>query len=259
MRTTSLHLSAFLTKAGKTWRSYQEDTDVDATGNTLPVAQWTAPLYTHAGTFTAPGANPYNYSNLSAYGAKHNPMLFFSDTNGGCDTSTANTMRYHYYPLQRLAIDLANGASASYNWITPDLYNDQHTTLPNGYGQYANSGATVDEARVAQGDNFLARIVPLIMTSSDYQNNGAILLWWDETEGGSTSAFTQTLIVISKLVKPNVSGAPYSNAVSYSHSSTLRTMQEIFGVDPTHSYQWLGAAATATDLSDLFAAGVISP
>jgi hypothetical protein len=34
-------------------------------------------------------------------------------------------------------------------------------------------------------------------------------------------------------------------------------MQEIFDVDPSHHYGWLGAAATATDLSDLFHPGVI--
>ena len=39
----------------------------------------------------------------------------------------------------------------------------------------------------------------------------------------------------------------YSNAVRYSHSSTLRSLQEIFGVGPL-----LCDAANATNLSDLF-------
>jgi hypothetical protein len=34
-------------------------------------------------------------------------------------------------------------------------------------------------------------------------------------------------------------------------------MQEIFDVDPQAGYPWLGAAATATDLSGLFKPGVI--
>jgi hypothetical protein len=37
----------------------------------------------------------------------------------------------------------------------------------------------------------------------------------------------------------------------------LRTLQEIFEVDPDSGYPWLGAAATATDLSRLFKAGAI--
>ena len=39
----------------------------------------------------------------------------------------------------------------------------------------------------------------------------------------------------------------YANTIEYTHSSTLRTLQEIFGVQPL-----LGDAANATDLSDLF-------
>ena len=40
--------------------------------------------------------------------------------------------------------------------------------------------------------------------------------------------------------------------VLLTHSSDLRTMQEIFGVDPSNGYPWLGDAANAKDLSDLF-------
>src|SRR5215469_15437944 len=36
---TNQHLSAFLTVARKSWRSYQEDTDVDTTNTVLPMSQ----------------------------------------------------------------------------------------------------------------------------------------------------------------------------------------------------------------------------
>ena len=39
----------------------------------------------------------------------------------------------------------------------------------------------------------------------------------------------------------------YANEIHYTHSSLLRTLQELFGVTPL-----LGDAANATDLSDLF-------
>jgi len=64
-------------------------------------------------------------------------------------------------------------------------------------------------------------------------------------------------IIISTAVHENVDGVPYSNAIQYSHSSFLRTMQKIFEVDPPHGYPWLGAAANATDLSDLLAPGTL--
>jgi hypothetical protein len=49
-------------------------------------------------------------------------------------------------------------------------------------------------------------------------------------------------ITLSPLAKPG-----YSNQISYTHSSTVRTLQVIFGLSP-----WLGDAANATDLRDLF-------
>ena len=255
---TNQHLSAFLTVARKSWKSYQEDTDVDATNTPLPVSSWTVPLRSQSGTFSN-GVNAFNYSNQYNYAAKHNPMLYFTDTNGGCNTTTSNQLRLNYAPLQQFALDLANNSVADYNWITPNQFNDQHTTLANGYGQYANSGSTADSARIAQGDNFLARIVPLIMASDAYKDHGLIVLWWDESEGGDDSSRTLPFIIISKDVHKNVNGVPYSNTIQYSHSSFLRTMQEIFGVaPPRHGYNWLGDAANATDLSDLFKPGVIS-
>jgi len=42
-------------------------------------------------------------------------------------------------------------------------------------------------------------------------------------------------------------GGGYANTIPYDHSSTLRTVEEIFGVSPL-----LSGAASATDLSDLF-------
>jgi hypothetical protein len=256
VQTTDQHLSAFLTAARKSWRSYHEDTDVDTTNTPLPVSSWTVPLFSTSGVY-APGVNAYNYSNQFNYAAKHNPMVYFTDTNGGCDTSASNPLRLHYAPLQQLALDLASNKVADYTWITPNQFNDQHTTLANGYGQYPNSGSTADSARIAQGDNFLARVVPLIMASDAYKDHGVIVLWWDESEGGDDPSRTLPFMIISKDVHRNVDGKPYSNTIQYSHSSFLRTMQEIFDVDPQHGFPFLGDANNATDLSDLFERGKI--
>ena len=89
-------------------------------------------------------------------------------------------------------------------------------------------------------------------------HNGLIVLWWDESERDGSPAdlnpddFNHTLpfIVISKDAHRNVDGRPYASSVNLSHSSFLRQMQEIFGVGP-----FLGDAANANDLSDLFKPG----
>jgi len=256
---TDQHLSAFLTKRHRSWKSYQEDTDIDRTNNTvLPTSQWTVPLGSHSGTFSVAGTlNAYNYSNQYNYAAKHNPMVFFSDTAGGCDTTASNPLRLHYAPLQQFALDLQNGDVADYNWITPDQYNDQHSALTNGYGGPAGTANHGDSAEIAAGDNFVARVVPLIMRSDAYKDHGVILLWWDESEGGDDSSRTLPFIVISQDARPNVHGVPYASDTELSHSSTLRTLQEIFDVDPSTGFPWLGAAATATDLRGLFKPGTI--
>jgi hypothetical protein len=253
VQTTDQHLAAFLTKAGKTWRSYQEDVNVDAVFNVpLAVTAWTAPLFNRSGNFTG-GINSYNYATQLNYAAKHNPQIFFTDTNGGCPAAKST----QYPPLQQLALDLQSDSLADYTWITPNQFNDMHTTLSNGYGGAPGTPNKDDRGRVAQGDNFLARVVPLIMASDAYQDGAVIVLWWDESEDGDTAQFTLPFIVISKNAHANVNGLPYAGNVEYSHSAFLRTMQEIFDVDPKAGYNWLGAAVTANDLSALFKDGAI--
>jgi hypothetical protein len=258
VQNTDQHLTAFLPKAHRSWRSYQEDVDVDVTTNTpLPQSAWTVPLFSFSGVFTNGGVNAYNFSNQYNYAAKHNPMVFFADTSGGCDTGTSNPQRLQYAPLQQLALDLQNDQVADYNWITPNQFNDQHTTLTNGYGGVAGTPLKGDPARIAQGDNFVARILPLLMASDAYQDHGIIVLWWDESEGGDSSQFKLPFLIISKDAHDNVGGKPFASDIEYSHSSFLRTMQEFFNVDPDHGFPWLGQAAAASDLAALFKPGTI--
>ena len=152
-------------QAGKTWRSYQEDIDLTPRAGglsnaALPQNRWTVPLASFSGNFVS-GVNAYNGSTQYNYAAKHNPMVFFTDTNGGNNATPTNPLSTHYAPLQQLQIDLTNDTVADYNWITPDQYNDLHTALTGGF-----QGKTGDEANIAQGDNFLSIVVPMIMASN---------------------------------------------------------------------------------------------
>lgn len=259
---TTQHLVSFLTAAGRTWKSYQEDIDLafDANGNLtnvpLPQDQWTVPITSRQGFFSS-GVNAYNGSNQFNYAVKHNPMAFFTDSNGGNDPSTGNPLRLQYAPLQQLAADLANGNVAEYNWITPNQYNDMHTALKGGF-----RGATGDAANISQGDNFLNQIVPMIMASNAYKEHGVIIIWWDESESDGVAGdnlvendFNHTIgeIVISPRAHRNVNGLPYASPVNFTHSSDLRTMQLVFHAGPF----FLGDAANATDLSDLFQPGAV--
>ena len=255
---TSAHLSALLAQAGKTWKSYQEDIDLASsngqlTNTPLPEDQWTVPLTSFSGVFGS-GLNAFNGSNQYNYAAKHNPQVFFSDTNGGNDSTPANPLSKQYAPLQQFFTDLANNTVADYNWITPNQYNDMHTTLAAGY-----KGLTGDPAKIRQGDDFLNQVIPVIMASDAYKNHGAIIIWFDESESDGVAVdnaddFNHTVgeIVISSRAHQNVNGIPYASPLNYTHSSDLLTMQEIFHAGPV-----VGDAMNAIDLSDLFDAGAV--
>jgi hypothetical protein len=270
------NLTGLLQGAGISWTSYQEDIDLvptsgsvnqpgpDALTNAVaPQNQWTVPLISFRGTLAA-GTNPYNLSNQYAFAAKHDGTLFFTATNGGPNLTPSNPEASHYAPLQQLATDLANNTVGRYNLITPDLFNDMHDALIGGFTYPGVGTFNGDAARIAQGDNILSMIVPMIEGSQAFQNNGMIVIWTDETESQSepvnasdttVNDFNHTLteIVISPLAKGNA----FASTLDYTHSSDLKTLQEIFGVQTPGGFLGDANAPGTNDLSDLFQPGTI--
>jgi hypothetical protein len=101
------------------------------------------------------------------------------------------------------------------------------------------SGCATNDS-VKNGDTWLSNNLPTILNSQAYKNGGAVFITWDEATSGDGPI---GMIVLS----PAARGNGYHNAIHYTHSSTLRSLEEIFGVSPL-----LRDAANATDLSDLF-------
>jgi len=161
------------------------------------------------------------------YAPKHNPMVFFDDVTNNNDPNSSYCIA-HVRPFTELATDLQHNTQARYNFIAPNLCNDMH-----------NSCGPLNDP-VKQGDTWLEQNLPVILNSKAYKNHGIVFITWDEGEGGDGPI---GMIVLSNDAK----GRGYSNTVHYTHSSTLRTLEEIFGVSP-----FLGDAANANDLSDLF-------
>jgi len=161
------------------------------------------------------------------YAPKHNPMVFFDDVTNTNDPNSAICIA-HVRPYRELAGDLQKNTQARYNFITPSLCDDMHDTCAPFYDS------------VKQGDTWLQQNLPTILNSQAYQNGGVVFITWDEGEGGDGPI---GMIVLAQDAK----GDGYSNTIHYTHSSTLRTIEEIFGLTP-----FLGDAANATDLRDLF-------
>jgi hypothetical protein len=158
------------------------------------------------------------------YAPKHVPFVFFTDVVGNPPSASAPTCTSHVLPYSQLQGDLQNGRVGQYNFITPNLCDDMH-----------NAGCD------ATADAWLKQQIPMIMASSAYTDDGAIFLTWDEGAGNSDGPIG--MIVLSPLAKGN----GYKSATRYYHSSTLRTVQEVFGVTPL-----LNDAANQPDLGDLF-------
>jgi hypothetical protein len=173
----------------------------------------------------------------------------------------ADTLLQNVFPLAQFFDDLANNTIGQYNWITPNQFNDAHSTLSGGF-TYRGVSYTGAQAAIAQGDNFLAQIIPQIMATPAYRNNGVIVSWWDETEGGDDTSRTIPEIIISPLARGNA----YASAVPMSHSSDVKTWEEVFGLSfinnpiplsETNNFGGYENVATAKDLSDLFVPGVV--
>ena len=172
---------------------------------------------------------------IKQYMPKHNPVVFFDDVTNKNDSKSSYCIK-HVRPLSELADDLQTGHVARYNIITPNLCNDMHSTCAPRNNQ------------IKQGDDWLALWFPRLLASDAFKGNGAIFITWDEAEEDSPNCPSADcpmgLIVLSPLAKHG-----HQSSTAYDHSSTLKTMQEIFGVTPL-----LRAAADPAvhDLSDLF-------
>jgi hypothetical protein len=162
------------------------------------------------------------------YRPRHNPFVFFRDVAGSPPSKSAPICAAHHKPLSALASDLAAGAVTAYAFITPNLCHDSHgeAGCPN-----ANAGRA--------SDDWMRANLPPILDFVD-AHDGVLFIVWDE--GQSTAAMP--FVAVGPHVKPG-----YANSVAYTHSSLLKSVEEIFGLPI------LPAAAGANDFADLFEAG----
>src|SRR5947209_7647703 len=100
-QTTTNHLVRLLTRAGISWRAYEENI---------------------SGTFV-PLTNSYPYA------VRHNPFAYFDDVTGTNNPANAYGIA-HIRPYSELAHDLTNHSVAAYNFITPNLCDDMHDSCP---------------------------------------------------------------------------------------------------------------------------------
>jgi hypothetical protein len=163
-------------------------------------------------------------SKATKYVQKHNPFIYYNDIR--LNTARCNQI----VPFTQFAQDLAANAVPNFVWITPNLCNDTH------------------DCTVSVGDAWLQSWVPQVLAAPAWQQNGALIITYDE---GSTSLGCCTnasgghiaTLVISPLGRP-----AYQSSVAYDHYALLRTIESAWGMLPLDN----AGCACAPAMADFF-------
>jgi phosphatidylinositol-3-phosphatase len=170
---------------------------------------------------------------VNQYTPRHNATVYFDDTTGKNNSKSAYCIA-HERPIAQLSNDLSKNTTPNYSYIIPDLCHNMHTACPK-YGPDL----------IKTGDTWLSQELSLITASPTYKADGAVFITWDEGTDAPNGADSDGPVGMI-LLSPFARGSGYTNALAYTHASTLRTIEEIFNLP------LLGDAQAATDLSDLF-------
>ena len=141
------------------------------------------------------------------YALKHDPFPYYG---GKCPAQVESLNQY--------AADMASDDPPRFAWISPGLCNDGH------------------DCSTKIADLFLSRLVPQIMATPQWQDNGVLFITWDE-------GYDSTNHVLTLVIQPG--GTAQRSSVYHDHYSLLATIEDRLGVPR------LGQAARATSLSEL--------
>jgi hypothetical protein len=190
----------------------------------------------YAQSYAAAGGTPTtpDKHNGTDYYRRHNGATWYSDILNNVDGSASKVV-----DLSHLATDVDNNALPRFVIIVPDGNHDAHD-CPVGMGSCSEG------QKLAAADQFLSANLQPILNTRDFQSGGSglIIVTFDECAGGTNSGCGASVYtaVLGPQVKPHTVSGTY-----YKHENALRTMLDSLGIK-----HYLGASATAGDMSDFF-------
>jgi hypothetical protein len=163
---------------------------------------------------------PCRLDSTGLYGANHNPFVYYQSLRTDVEHCREHVVDFD----EHFDADLAANTHR-YMFITPNRCSDMH------------------DCPIETGDAWLADILPRIMASEGYRNNGVIFILFDEgyMRWGGAGANVATLVLSPQLVSPN-----YTTNTRFDHRSYLATVQDIFGLPR------LPTTETATPMGEFF-------
>ena len=215
-----------LKAAGYSWKSYNEDMGNDPNRESATCGHPTLNTADQTQIAEAPSASvPLG----DQYATRHNPFVYFHSIIDSPDCAT------HVVNLNSLMSDLQSvSTTANFNFITPNLCNDGHDS-PCVNGQPGG---------LTSANTFLQKWIPLIMASPAYQQDGLIIINFDE--GGANAPSVAPPVLTStytgasccfEVAGPNLPAFPYTVSAPYSIPAygvtTLNLIYKSFGGDQT--------------------------
>jgi phosphatidylinositol-3-phosphatase len=209
------------------WRGYMEDMGKDPARESRTCAR---PALGSEGRLQLATA-------ADQYATKHNPFVYFHsivDDTARCDA--------HVVALDQLPRDLASaGATPNYVFVTPNLCHDGHDA----------PCADGEPGGLVSADAFLRTWVPLITQSQAFRTNGLLIVTFDEssvTGAETAAACCDEQPLPGARFPPGLGGpgggrigalvlSPFlphgkTSDVPYNHYSLLRSVENIFGLEP---------------------------
>ena len=162
----------------------------------------------------------YTGGDALPYEKRHNPLAYFSDVANN-PAQSANLV-----PFSQFAGDISSNSSPNFSFIVPNANNDAHT------------------GTAAAADSWLQTNIAPLLSSSQFQQDGLLIIVFDESELTDLAHFGGHVAEV--LVGPKVR-QNYRSTTFYQHESTLRLVLQALGVS-----KFPGDAANATPMGEFF-------
>ncbi|HKE23362.1 MAG TPA: carboxypeptidase regulatory-like domain-containing protein [Bryobacteraceae bacterium] len=156
----------------------------------------------------------YTGGDSGLYLKRHNPFAYMSDNLNGA--AQANNI----VPFTQFAIDLSNNALPNFSFIIPNAADDSED-CPGG------GSSCSDSTKLANADQWLQANIQPLLTNPAFQQDGLLVLWWDEGNAADTSSGGGRVPVT--LVGPTIKSG-FQSSTFYRHENVLRTIAEGMGL-----------------------------
>jgi hypothetical protein len=188
------------------------------------------------------------------YATRHDPFVYFHSV-----IDNPATCSQHVVNLSQLQTDLASASTTpNFVFITPSLCNDGHDP----------TGANCPVGSLPAVDAFLKTWVPRITSSPAYQQDGLLIVTFDESVGDATACCGEVPgpsgspggvsgpgggVVGAVMLSPFIAPGTKTTA-SYNHYSMLGSVEDIFGLA-----RLADAKGTTAFGSDVFTRPPVAP